>query len=149
MTTRGAAIGSIEFELLELTLDHNKSPSALILVNPMVETAIVDAENSENVTLFATTHTLTKDRPINNRKGRSYTNCVRQMSYVRIHSMVHTCSCPGVSEPLPAPSGADVSAVPSGLPRATRTTRSTRNPPSYFDLLRTCAHRRDAAPLPT
>lgn len=70
MTTRGAAIGSIEFEFLELTLDHNKSPSALILVNPMVETAIVDAENSENVTLFATTHTLTKDIPINNRKGR-------------------------------------------------------------------------------
>lgn len=61
MTTRGEAIGSIEFELLELTSDHNKSPSALILVNPMVETAIVDAKNSENVTLFATTHTLTKD----------------------------------------------------------------------------------------
>lgn len=60
MTTRGEAIGSIEFELLELTSDH-KSPSALILVNPMVETAIVDAKNSENVTLFATTHTLTKD----------------------------------------------------------------------------------------
>lgn len=59
MTTRGEAIGSIEFELLELTSDHNKSPSPLILVNPMVETAIVDAENSENATLFAMI--LTKD----------------------------------------------------------------------------------------
>lgn len=56
MTTRGEAIGSIEFELLELTSDHNKS---LILVHPMVETAIVDAENSENATLFAMI--LTKD----------------------------------------------------------------------------------------